>query len=185
MKALLLSVISLLLFTLPAQAASSLVVTTWGQTSTFTTAGGDNFGVTTTDGRFIRFIINRPDGSGFWGILLGMPQGAPLANGVYTNVGEADPVTWGPGFSIAGTNPTTGLYEGANTLGGQFTLSDLHLDAGGNVDAATLQFDVLANGRQSGELRYNTTTSVPEPGGALSLMIIGVAGIVVWRQKSK
>lgn len=185
-------ILVLLLWGLPArsQAASTLVVTTWGNVTTLTSEGegyghGYSFNVS-NDSRFIRFVITKDQGE-LWGILLGVPQGQTLANGLYTSSGDnfdAYPEMWGAGFSIAGTDPETGLYGGATSTQGEFTLSDLHWGPNG-IDAVSVRFGVHANGHQYGELLYNTApSSVPEPGGVVCLLI-GLGGIMTIRQRWK
>lgn len=169
-----------------AQAASTLVVTTWGHTSTLNSTDGYNFEATTVGDRFIRFVVSKPEGE-TWAILLGVPQGQVLANGFYEPIPgndsfDAYPNMWGAGFSIAGTDPFTGAMGGANTTSGSFALSALQL-TGNTVDAFRLDFDVRANGRQTGYAEFNIA-AVPEPGSTLALFALGIGALVIHRRKT-
>lgn len=172
------------------KAASSFVVTTWGNVTTLSSEGegfghGYSFHVS-NDSRFIRFVITKDQGE-LWGILLGVPQGQILANGLYTSSGDnfdAYPGMWGAGFSIAGTDADTGIYGGATSLQGEFTLSDLHWGPNG-IDAVTVRFGVHANGHQYGELKYNTAPNQVPEAGSSACFLIGLSSIVMLRRRWK
>ncbi|MEN9604811.1 MAG: hypothetical protein RJB39_496 [Candidatus Parcubacteria bacterium] len=167
--------------------ASTLVVTTHGHTSTLTSNEGYNFQAIVIDDRFIRLVVNKPEGE-TWALLLGVPQGQTLADGFYEPIPgndsfDAYPNMLGAGFSIAGTNPLTGTMGGANTTSGSFTLSGLGL-TGSTVNAFRLDFDVRANGRQTGYAEFNPT-SVPEPGSTFMMLCLGLGVLTIHRRKTK
>lgn len=183
----LLAIALLILFgsSVKTEAASSLVVTTHGRTIALTSTEGDNFQATVIDNRFIRLVVSRPGGE-TWALLLGVPQGQTLADGLYEPIPgndtfDAYPGMWGAGFSIAGTSPLTGTLSGANTTGGSFTLSDLDL-SGSEVNAFRLDFDIRAYGRQSGYAEFVNPASVPEPASTFMLLCLGLVSLMVRRR---
>lgn len=178
----LLVLLSILLFNFTPAQAATFTVTTYGQTSTLTSTEGYDFQVETLDSRFIRLVVRKPEGQ-TWALLLGVPYGQILADGIYTPVPGSDsfdayPNMFGAGISLLGTDPFTGTMSGANTTSGSFTISGLEL-AGNTVNALRLDFDVRANGRQIGHLEFSNVMTVPEPGGGILLMTIGLACITV------
>ena len=153
-----------------------------GLSQTFTPADGDFFSrstygsldnITVGFNNFSR--TTNPQNYKWWDLEFAAPRGQTLVPGIYegaTRVPFRAPTE--PGIDISGEG------RGCNTLTGRFVVNEAVYRASGSVERFSADFEQHCEGAKPalfGQVRYNSSESVPEPGTVAGLFLLGLGGV--------